>query len=99
MSANRVEYHEGAAADVRAAVLWYQKKSPKAALDFIDEINRATRIISRAPDRWPTGRAGTRRFVMWHFPFTLIYSRHHSLITIWPVAHGSRRPEYWIDRV
>ena len=50
--ANRVEYHEGAAADVRAAVLWYQKRSPKAALDFIDELNRATRIISRTPDRW-----------------------------------------------
>jgi hypothetical protein len=37
MSAKPVEYHQGAIADVKNAVAWYQKRSPKAALDFIEE--------------------------------------------------------------
>jgi plasmid stabilization system protein ParE len=41
MSAERVEYHQGAIADVKSAVAWYQKRSPKAALDFIEEMHRA----------------------------------------------------------
>jgi len=35
MSRPRVVYHEGAKADVKSAVAWYQERSPKAALDFI----------------------------------------------------------------
>jgi plasmid stabilization system protein ParE len=41
MSAKRVQYHEGATADVKSAVSWYQKRSPKAALNFIEELHRA----------------------------------------------------------
>jgi len=41
MSAERVEYHEGAIADVKSAVAWYQRRSPKAAVDFIEELHRA----------------------------------------------------------
>jgi len=48
MSAKRVEYHQGATADVKSAVTWYQKRSPKAALDFIDELRGAT----ETPSEW-----------------------------------------------
>jgi hypothetical protein len=41
MSAKSVEYHQGAIADIKSAVAWYQKRSRKAALDFIEELNRA----------------------------------------------------------
>jgi plasmid stabilization system protein ParE len=99
MSAKRVEYHEGAKADVRSAVAWYQERSPKAALDFIDELHRGTQTIRKAPNRWPLGSNHTRRFSLWRFPFSIIYSEHDSLVTIWAVAHGSRRPGYWKRRL
>ena len=99
MNAKPVEYHEGASADVKAAVAWYQKRSPKAALDFIDELHRAAETIREAPDRWPLGKKDTRRFLLWRFPFSIIYSEQESVITIWAVAHGSRRPEYWARRL
>ncbi len=73
MSAKRVEYHEGATADVKSAVTWYQNRSPKAALDFIEEMRRATETICEAPQRWPLGRNKTRRFLLWRFPFSIIY--------------------------
>jgi len=94
-----VEYHEGAREDVKNAVAWYQKHSPKAALDFIEELNRATTTIREAPDRWPLGQNNTRRFLLWRFPFAIIYSEQESAIVIWGVAHGSRRPEYWTRRL
>jgi plasmid stabilization system protein ParE len=99
MSAKRVEYHEGAIADVRGTVAWYRKRSPKAAADFIEELNRSVDTIREAPDRWPVGKNNTRRFLLWRFPFTIIYSEEQSIVTIWAVAHASRRPEYWARRL
>jgi len=99
MSAKRVEYHQGASADVKSAVAWYQKRSPRAALDLIEELRRAADTICEAPERWPVGKNNTRRFLLWRFPFAIVYSEQQSAITIWAVAHGSRRPEYWAPRL
>jgi toxin ParE1/3/4 len=99
MSAERVEYHEGAIADVKSAVAWYQRRSPKAAVDFIEELHRAADTIREAPERWSPGKNNTRRFLLWRFPFSIIYSEQESVITIWACAHGSRRPEYWVRRL
>jgi len=55
MSVRQVEYHQGAIADVKSAVAWYQERSRKAAVDFIEELRRATDTIREAPERWPAG--------------------------------------------
>lgn len=99
MGAKRVEFHEGAIADVKSAVAWYQKRSPKAALDFIEELQRAAEAIREDPGCWPIGKNDTRRFLLWRFPFAIIYSEQQSVVTIWAVAHGSRRPDYWTGRL
>jgi plasmid stabilization system protein ParE len=99
MSGKRVEFHQGAMADVKSAVAWYQQRSPKVALDFIEELHRAADTIREAPERWPIGKSNTRRFLLWRFPFAIIYSEQESVVTIWAVAHGSRRPGYWARRL
>jgi len=99
MSVKRIEYHQGASADVKSAVDWYRQRSPKVALDFIEELHRAADTIREAPERWPIGENDTRRFLLWRFPCAVIYSEQESVITIWAVAHGSRRPEYWASRL
>jgi toxin ParE1/3/4 len=99
MSVKRVEFHQGAIADVKSAVNWYQKRSPKAALDLIEELHRAADTIREGPERWPIGKNDTRRFLLWRFPFVIIYSEQESVITVWAVAHGSRRPDYWVHRL
>lgn len=98
MSAKRIEFHQGAIADVKSAVVWYKKRSPKAASDFIQELRRAVATIREAPGRWPIAKNKTRRFLLWRFPFAVFYSEQESVITIWAVAHGSRRPGYWSGR-
>src|SRR5215813_12013661 len=99
MGAKHVEFHSGASADIKSAVAWYQKHSNKAALDFIEELNRAVETIREFPERWPIGNNNTRRFLLWRFPFAVIYSEEKFSITVWAVAHGSRRPGYWTDRL
>ena len=99
MSARRVRYHEGAVADVKSAVTWYREHSPKVALDFIEELKRALDTIRKTPKRWPEGANGTRRFLLWRFPFSIVYSEEDRVIMIWAVAHGSRKPEYWARRI
>jgi toxin ParE1/3/4 len=99
MSAKQIEYHQGAIADVKSAVTWYRNRSPKAALDFIAELQRAADTIREAPERWPPAKNNTRRFLLWRFPFSILYSEGESAITIWAVAHGSRRPEFWTGRL
>ncbi len=74
MGVKRVEYHEGAVTDVKSAIAWYQDRSPKVALEFIDELRRAAETIQQGPERWPVGKRGTRRFLLWRFPFSIIYS-------------------------
>lgn len=98
MAVNRIEYHEGAIADVKEAVAWYLERSPGIAADFIEELRRATQAIREAPERWPQGKNNTRRFLLWRFPFAIIYSEQESDIIIWAVAHGSRKPDYWANR-
>ncbi len=99
MVAKSVRYHQGASADVKSAVAWYRKGSPKAAWDFIAELDRAAATIREGPDRWLLGRGNTRRFLLWRFPFSIIYSEQEGTIIIWAVAHGSRRPGYWARRL
>ena len=99
MSAKRIEYHQEAIEDVKHAVAWYQERNPRVALDFIEELQRAADIIRQAPERWPIGKNNTRRFLLWRFPFSVIYSEQESVITVWAVAHGSRRPGYWAARL
>jgi len=93
MSVKRVEYHEGATADVRMPSPGIRKQPPRR-VGLIEEPDRAADTIREAPDRWPAGRNNTRRFLLWRFPLSIIYSEHESVITVWAVAHGSRRPEY-----
>jgi hypothetical protein len=38
MGASRVIFHQDAIADVKNAVAWYQERSARAALDFIEEL-------------------------------------------------------------
>lgn len=99
MTAKRVEYHQGAAGDVENAITWYRKRSAKAALNFIDELERAVHTIREAPRHWPIGKNNTRRFLLWRFPFAIVYSEQKSEIIIWAVSHSSRRPEHWTGRL
>ena len=100
MRTDAAEFHEEAAAEYDAAFDWYRERSPDAALKFDAEVDRALAHIMEAPRRWATGPHSTRRFLLRQFPFTLIYrERTSGNIQVVAVAHTSRRPGYWRQRL
>jgi toxin ParE1/3/4 len=100
MPTNAVDLHEEASAEYDAAFDWYLQRSPDAALKFDAEVERALTQIVQAPQRWAGGPHSTRRFLLRQFPFTLIYREQKpGAIQIVAIAHTSRRPEYWKQRL
>jgi plasmid stabilization system protein ParE len=95
-----VDLHEEAAAEYDAAFDWYLQRSPDAALKLDAEFGRALAEIAQAPQRWASGPHHTRRFLLRRFPFLLIYrERAGGNLQIVAVAHTSRRPGYWRERI
>jgi toxin ParE1/3/4 len=100
MPTNAVEFHQEATAEYDAAFDWYLERSPDAALKFDAEVDRGLAQIIHSPQRWAASPHSTRRFLLRQFPFTLIYrERPAGEIQILAVAHTSRRPGYWKQRL
>jgi plasmid stabilization system protein ParE len=100
MRSDAVDLHDEAAAEYDAAFDWYVERSSDAALKFDAEVERALTQIIQAPQRWAAGPYSTRRFLLRQFPFTLIdRERPSSVIQIVAVAHTSRKPGYWKQRL
>jgi plasmid stabilization system protein ParE len=95
-----VKLHEEAAAEYDAVFDWYMARSPDAALKFDAEFDRALVELAQAPQRWAGGPHDTRRLLLRKFPFLLIYrERTGREIQIVAVAHTSRKPGYWKERI
>jgi toxin ParE1/3/4 len=95
-----VTLHDEAGHDYDAAFEWYLERSPQAAVRFDGAVESALAEIARAPHRWVRGSHGTRRYLLRGFPYLLIYREVSAeVIQILAVAHTSRRPGYWKERV
>jgi plasmid stabilization system protein ParE len=98
MSELPVQFHPEAAAEARAAKLWYEERSPAAARAFLSELDHGVARLGADPQAWPPHLQGTRRYVMRRFPFQLIYRTGVGAILVVAVAHARRRPGYWKAR-
>jgi plasmid stabilization system protein ParE len=96
--ARELEYLELALIEAEAAAQWYLERSPTAAARFSAELDEAEAAILERPEAWPIGQRGTRRYLLHHFPFVVIYRIEESRILIVAVAHARRRPGYWTNR-
>jgi plasmid stabilization system protein ParE len=96
---SEIRFHVDASAEYEAAFEWYHLRSEFVASRFADEMNRAIEIISDAPKRWPAATHGTRKVLLHHFPFAVVYRELPSGIQVLAVAHGHRRPGYWMKRL
>ena len=99
MAAKSVEFLEEASAEYEEALDWYLTRSEASASKFASELAQAIGMIAEAPQRWPAGPHGTRKFLLHRFPFAVVYRELPSTIQILAVAHGHRRPGYWKTRI
>lgn len=98
MARPSVDLHPEAIAEARAAFLWYAERNPSAANSFMFALDHAVREIRSNPERWPLHLHGTRKFLLRHFPYAVIYRQTATAVQIIAVAHGRRRPGYWKTR-
>jgi toxin ParE1/3/4 len=95
-----VTLHQQAADDYDAAFDWYLERSRAAAIRFDAAVEHAFIEVAENPDRWPRGSYGTRRFLLRGFPYLIIYRESGpNAIQILAIAHTSRQPGYWRERV
>ena len=71
--------------DFTESLKWYAERSIDAANDFDAE-------------RLPMCDERHRYFLLRRFPFRIIYRIANFDILIIAVAHGSRSPDYWMNR-
>jgi toxin ParE1/3/4 len=73
MAAKLLEIHPSALEELKLALNWYLERNETAAARFAAEVDRAMELLMAAPDRWPTGEHGSRKFVLRRFPFAIFY--------------------------
>jgi toxin ParE1/3/4 len=97
----RFEFHPAAEEEFFAALRFYRDtESGKVASDFDAELRRCVELVLHNPEMAPHfGRLGARGKLLRRFPYTLVYALQEDRIYVLAVAHQSRRPRYWTDRL
>lgn len=78
---------------------FYELEVPELGKRFQMEVKQAIRRICEYPRRWTKERGDIRRYILHKFPYKILYSIEEDYIYIIAIAHGHRRPNYWIDRI
>lgn len=92
-------FHEAADAELTEAVLYYDAKAPGLGDRFLAEVRVATSRIERYPEIARVVEFGVRAKVLVNFPYSLMYVVDPDEMFIVAVAHQSKRPAYWVDRL
>lgn len=91
--------HSEAELELWQAVDYYETRRVGLGLDFVQEIKYALVDIQEALDRWPIKKHGTRCRLLHRFPYGIYYLELQDVIWIVSVAHTSRKPYYWRNRL
>jgi hypothetical protein len=92
-------FHEAADEELTEAVFYYDAKTPGLGDRFLAEVKAATSYIEQHPEVAPVIEDSVRAKVLVRFPYSLMYVVEPPDLFIVAVAHHSRRPGYWADRL
>lgn len=85
--------------EVDDAVFWYNNQTENVGLEFLDELDRAVRLVKSYPLAFTEIEPEIRRCRLARFPYALIYGIEPQTIVVIAVAHLRRQPGYWADRI
>jgi plasmid stabilization system protein ParE len=93
-----VRFHPAALEDAEEAAAWYEERSNRAAVRFLDELDRVINQVSVSADRFPVFDVDLRRAIFRRFPFYLVFRADDGDVIVLAIAHGKRRPRFWRNR-
>jgi plasmid stabilization system protein ParE len=85
--------------EFREAACYYENEASGVGLAFITEVHRVLAVVVSHPRAAKKVRGTLRSKVLFHFPYSLLYSIESDLILVVAVAHQKRRPIYWRSRL
>jgi plasmid stabilization system protein ParE len=85
--------------EMTEAALFYEQARPGFGDIFFDDVQHAIDTVRERPMIGEEIGYGFRRTLARRFPFTIIYFIESSEIVVVAVAHQSRSPEYWKERM
>jgi toxin ParE1/3/4 len=94
-----IDYHPEARGEADAAFEWYLARNVGAAARFQLQLETAQSNIQNSPNTWASYLYGTRRYTLHRYPFVVVYRKRQGRIEIVAVAHGRRKPGYWVHRL
>jgi plasmid stabilization system protein ParE len=80
------------------AISHYEEERPGLGQRFKDEVDRSLLWIAEHPELCRLRPGGYRRMNLRIFPYFIPYIIRGTTLWVLALAHGSRRPEYWIKR-
>lgn len=79
--------------------LWFEERSAGKGVEFLDELDRAVRLVLAYPFASPEIEPGIRRCLLARFPYAVLYGVEGNTIVVVAVSHSHRHPDYWIGRL
>jgi plasmid stabilization system protein ParE len=99
MASLAIRYLPPASDELEEAVNWYAARGLAAAEKFSRIFVATLREAARSPHHWPLDRYGTRQIHLRPFSYYLVVREFRGVLEVVAVAHTSRRPGYWRDRL
>jgi plasmid stabilization system protein ParE len=99
-----LEFLEDASVELELAVAWYENQRAGLGAKFLQALRDTVQyaqdspgigtLVQDAPERFDL-----RWYIMQRFPYALLVGRTAGIRTVVAVAHLSRKPGYWKDRL
>jgi len=100
----KVGISRDAARELEEATQWYERESPGLGGKLIDAFEHAIGLLrGKMPPLLPVDgtarKKGAKRIILRHFPFSLIVIQRSDQYIVVALAHHSRKPDYWHERI
>ena len=93
-----VHFVEEAQREFLDAISYYEEARAGLGRRFKDEVDRSILWIAGHPELYRPRPGGYRRINLRVFPYYVPYIVREQTVWVLAVAHGNRRPLYWISR-
>ena len=95
------QLHPAAERELAEAVNWYEERSSGLGGKLFTAADVVMSRIGRGPKLYAVWQQNKRyrRAIIRDFPYAIFYRVYETRTVVMAVAHTSRRPGYWLDRV
>jgi hypothetical protein len=95
----KYRYQPAAKDELFEAADFYESRQEGLGEQFRVAVENALNRVLADPGSFPVAFGKTRSITLKRFPFQLIFLVANDIVEIYAVAHHSRHPAYWTDRL